>query len=188
VRDGNYSSEETRKESIKRYLNLFENTLIGIVHTSLEGRFLRANPAAAHIFGYASPQDLLSNVQEIGSQLYISPGDRVKFIDEIQNQDSWVVREQEYRRRGGSTFFAKVSSRKVLNSDGTIAYYETFIEDITERKQVESKLEQYRLNLEKMIAERTSALVETTGVWKPKSASGRGLKRHCGRVKPGIVR
>jgi PAS domain-containing protein len=48
---------------------VFENSPDGILQTTPDGRFLSANPALAAILGYASPQELMAQVTNIGEQL-----------------------------------------------------------------------------------------------------------------------
>src|SRR3712207_7396244 len=55
------------------YTTLFRS-VEGIFQTTIEGRFVIANPAMARIFGCDSPEELLANVFNIGEQLYVDSG------------------------------------------------------------------------------------------------------------------
>ena len=48
---------------------MFEHALWGIFQTTADGRYVRANPALARIYGYASVPSLLSGLTDIGRQL-----------------------------------------------------------------------------------------------------------------------
>ena len=60
----------------EKYKNIFENAVEGIFQTTPEGRFIGANPAAARLFGYGSPEELINTITDLASQVYVSPEDR----------------------------------------------------------------------------------------------------------------
>lgn len=47
--------------------------------TSLSGHYLAGNPALANIYGYSSPEELIENLINIQSQLYVDPNRRHEF-------------------------------------------------------------------------------------------------------------
>jgi len=143
----------------EKYRGIFENALEGIYRTTPSGRFLDANPALAHIFGYDSPEELMNTVTHVGKQLYVDPEARKRFISIIDRQD-YSSFEMEMRKKDGSTYWGCFRGRAVRNADGETSYYEGFAEDITERKRAEEKLRQYRDHLEALVKERTAQLEE----------------------------
>ena len=50
---------EELRQAEEKYRSIVENSLEGIFQTTLDGRFLSANPSLARIYGYQSPEDLL---------------------------------------------------------------------------------------------------------------------------------
>ena len=67
-------SESALIESEKRLKDLVENAAIGIYQVTDKGKFEMVNPMFAHIFGYSSPEDFLTNVKDI-YELYLHPED-----------------------------------------------------------------------------------------------------------------
>jgi PAS domain S-box-containing protein/putative nucleotidyltransferase with HDIG domain len=130
--------EKALTESVQRYMVLFEETLMGIFHSLPDGRFLRVNPAMAAMFGYASPEEMVASVTDIGRQLYVDPVRRAEFIKENEATEGWLRDEALYRRKDGSFVIVNQVVRKVFQPDGTIAYYEGFMEDVTERRRAEA--------------------------------------------------
>src|ERR687897_2758762 len=65
-----------RRRAEEKYRSIFENAVEGIFQTTLDGRFVTANPALARMFGYDSTKDLLENVSSIAEQLYVDPEHR----------------------------------------------------------------------------------------------------------------
>ena len=126
-------SEEDLRESEGNYRGLFKNASIGIFHSLPEGLFLRVNPALAHMLGYGSPEEVISTITNISTQIYVDSKKRPALLTTTLENDGWVHAENRYRRKDGTILTATLAVRKVLNSDGTIAYLEGFVEDITER-------------------------------------------------------
>jgi len=144
--EAGYTAELRRSE--ENYRGLFENASIGIFHSLPEGTFLRVNPAYARMFGYASPAEMVSAVTNISTQLFVDSEKRSDLLAATMENGGWVYAENRYRRKDGAMLTANMSMRKVLKADGTIAYLEGFVEDITKRKQMEEALreseEKYR--------------------------------------------
>jgi PAS domain-containing protein len=59
-----------------KYRGIFENALEGIYRITPSGRFLDANPALAHIFGYDTPEALINAVTPVGELLHVDPQSR----------------------------------------------------------------------------------------------------------------
>jgi len=133
-------AERALRESEDNYRSLFENASIGIFHSLPEGRFLRVNKALSQMFGYVSPEDMVAAITCIDTQIYIDSKKRSILLDRTLDQTDWVYAENRYRRKDGTVITANLSVRKILNGDGTVAYLEGFVEDVTERKQADEAL------------------------------------------------
>jgi PAS domain S-box-containing protein len=142
-------AEEALRQSEEKYRGLFENASIGIFHSLPEGRFLRVNPRLAEMLRYASPEELVSTITDIRTQIYIDSNRHANLLAVTQQRLGWVYAENRYRRKDGSILIANLAVRQVLQPDGTVAYLEGFVEDITDRKQAEDALrdgeERYRI-------------------------------------------
>ncbi|QLA16097.1 PAS domain S-box protein [Desulfolutivibrio sulfoxidireducens] len=111
---------------------------IGFFKSTPEGKYLFANPALARMYGYDSPEDLVSSITDIAAQTYANPSDREKFI-QLLNTNGWVANHEcQLRRRDGSTFWASRNARVVRHPDGHILHYQGFATDITDRKNAEA--------------------------------------------------
>lgn len=139
-------AEAARHESEENYHNLFQNAAIGIFHSLPEGRFLRVNPALAAMLGYASPEEMVSTVTDIRTQVYIESNKHATLLGNTLQREGWVYAENRYRRKDGSVLIGNLAVRKVLNADGSLAYLEGFVEDITDRQRMaEAEREQRAL-------------------------------------------
>jgi PAS domain S-box-containing protein len=77
-------NEHALREAENRYRDIVENAAEGIFQTTLEGRYIKGNPALASIYGYESFGELAAAMADIGSQLYVDAGRRAEFMRTIR--------------------------------------------------------------------------------------------------------
>jgi signal transduction histidine kinase/CheY-like chemotaxis protein len=96
---------------------------------------------ASDVFAVVHPDDLQQHLASIAAS--------------AKSLSPW---HNEYRLKfeGEAPFWLQGSALPQLEPDGTVLWH-GFIADITQRKAVEIELEQYRLHLEDLVAERTAA-------------------------------
>src|SRR5215471_15180910 len=82
------SAEHALREAERRFHSLFDNAIEGIFRTTIEGQFLDANPALAHIYGFDSPEQLIRSLLDIGKQLYVDRNRREEFMQVMQARGS----------------------------------------------------------------------------------------------------
>jgi len=133
------------------YRSIFENAIEGIFQTTPTGRYLNVNPALAKMYGYDSVQDLVAGLTAIDNQLYVDPNRRNEFVKLMQEHG--VVRsfESEIYRKDKSTIWISENARTVRDAAGDLLYYEGMVEDITERKRLESELQASEQNIAAVI-------------------------------------
>ena len=135
------NAEQSLRETELRYRSIFENAIEGIFQTTPNGQYLVVNPALAKIYGYSSPEELMSALNNIQQQLYVVPERREEFVEvmaangSVQNFQSLVYRKDK------STIWISENARMVHDELGNLLYYEGTVEDITERKGYEKKIE-----------------------------------------------
>ncbi len=137
---GRKNAEALLCESEARYHSLFENASLGIFHSLPEERFLQVNPALASMLGYDSPAEMATTVTDIRTQLSANPDRFNQTVATVTGQAGWLHMENQYRRKDGRLITGSLAVRQVLNPDGTLAYLEGFVEDITQRRQIENEL------------------------------------------------
>jgi PAS domain S-box-containing protein len=152
-------AEEALKKSELKYRNIFENAVEGIYQSTLEGRFITANAALARMAGYDSPEEFIESIKDIGTQLYVNPEDRKRFM-QIKNEKGFVDGfEVEFYKKDGSTFWVVINAQTVKDEQGKILYNEGLIEDITIRKHTEEQLQQTLESLRKAVGTTIQVLV-----------------------------
>ena len=93
-----------RKRAEEQMRVVFENAPLGMFTSTLEGRFERVNPALAHILGFATPEEVLAEVDDIAADLYVDPSRREEVVRLLRANPRMAEFENEYRRKGGGTF------------------------------------------------------------------------------------
>ena len=126
----------------RRYHSLFENAIEGIFRSTPDGHYLDANPALARIYGYDSPADLMEGLRDIRNQLYVDPQQREKFMMEVRIRSAVIGFESQVYRRDGSIIWISENARAVFDENGLVSHYEGTVEDVTERRTYQSRIEQ----------------------------------------------
>lgn len=151
-------AERALRQAEAKYRSIFENAVEGIFQTSVDGRYLTANPMLAKIYGYDTPEELMTTLTNISHQLYVDAGRREEFISLLQATESvWGFESQIYRK-DGSIIWISENARTIRDQQGQLLGYEGTVEDITLRKQAEEELRQ-RDNLLQGVAAATSHLL-----------------------------
>jgi PAS domain S-box-containing protein len=129
------------QESEARFRATFKQVAVGMSIVSLEGRFLRANQKLCDITGYSCEELLALTWQRI-----THPDDlnadlaqaRCLLAGEIQTYGM----EKRYLRKDGSPVWVELTASLVRKPDGTPDYFISVIEDITNRRSLETQFRQ----------------------------------------------
>jgi len=122
------------KESEEKYRELITNIKVGIFRMNPSGYLLEANPAAAEMFGYEDMARLLNhNIVDFFQQQSLS----TEFLTEMDNNG--LVKNREYclKQKDGTPFWASITSTAIKRNEGALHYYDTVIEDITKKKELQ---------------------------------------------------
>ena len=137
-------TERELRDAEEKYRSIFENAIEGIFQSTQEGSYMSVNPALARMFGYASPDELMSTITHIAKQLYVQPGRRAEFVRQIQEKNAVSDFESEVCRKDGSTIWISERCHGVRDGDGKMLYYEGTAEDITARREAELAIKKAR--------------------------------------------
>jgi diguanylate cyclase (GGDEF)-like protein/PAS domain S-box-containing protein len=132
--------------------SMFDHATVGVFQTTPQGQYLQCNPALAHIYGYASPDELKSTVQDVRRQLYVDDDTRPRFVAMMDSDGQVRGFEARVYRKDGSIIWISETARAVKDEQGKLLYYEGFASDITAAKLSEERLreseERYALAVE----------------------------------------
>ncbi|MCP4749051.1 MAG: AAA family ATPase [Desulfobacteraceae bacterium] len=147
------------KKTEQKYRQIFENSIEGIFQITLDGKLLSANHAMARIFGYDSPKQIVSKINDVAKQLYVSPGDRKLFIEKLSITGEIKEFEAQMYRRNGSRIWVACSARIIYDPASRLPQHiEGIAWDINDRKEAEYKLQKLNIELENRVRKRTQQL------------------------------
>jgi diguanylate cyclase (GGDEF)-like protein/PAS domain S-box-containing protein len=128
--------EEALRLSERRYRSLFDRNLAGVYRSTLEGRILDCNVSFAHVFGYASREDVL---RQAAWDFYVRPEDREAALARLLERRTLSDYEVCLKRKDGSLVWVLESETLVEGPDGRPVIEGTLI-DISERKRAEEQV------------------------------------------------
>lgn len=115
---------------------LLEGLPIGVYRTSPDGRVLMANPALLRMLGYVSLAELASRDL---SQEFEPEYLRSEFRQTLEREGEVIGLESTWKRKDGSSFYARENARAIRDESGAILYFEGTVEDVTSRRRVEEE-------------------------------------------------
>ncbi|WP_456384974.1 ATP-binding protein [Desulfolithobacter sp.] len=127
-------------ESEKKYRSIFNSATEGIFQTTVDGRLITVNPAVAHIFGYQTVEELISQVTDLANQLYLNPADRNQLIEQLEAEGMVSKFVAPMRRKDGSTVWISLTARAINDEKGNFIMLEGTLSDITKQRQMEAEL------------------------------------------------
>ncbi len=133
-------ADALRKRAEIRYRDIFDKAPVGIFQITLEGRYLTANSALARIFGYSDQDELIKEVKDVRTDIYINPEDWVQGINRLRLTGEVSGYEVECRRKDGLSVWTSRDYRLVEGEPGVPAYIEGFVVDISKRKEAEAEI------------------------------------------------
>ncbi|MEN6319042.1 MAG: PAS domain S-box protein [Syntrophaceae bacterium] len=151
-------AEALLRSSEKKYHDIFDNAVMGIFQSTPKGTLLSVNPALAQMCGYKTPEEMITDVRNIGQETYVNPEERTRLMNLFAEEGTVKGFQIEHKRKDGSRFWISLSGKTVRDEAGNILYYEGTIEDITQQKSAEEKLIKYGEHLEELVKERTEKL------------------------------
>jgi len=133
-------AERALRRSGADYRAVVEQATYGIYRSSLEGRFLKVNPALVAMLGYDSEVQVLA--LDLDSDVYVQPGERAQVIKNAGGVDRITGTEVQWKRKDGHRIIVRLSGRVVKSEKGDVKGFEMIAEDVTEQRTLERALQQ----------------------------------------------
>jgi diguanylate cyclase (GGDEF)-like protein/PAS domain S-box-containing protein len=133
-------TEETLREAEERFRRSFDDAAIGMALVAPNGRFLRTNRSLCEILGYPEEELLEKTFQDI-----TYPDDLDADLDQVRRMLVGEIRtyqmEKRYFHKDGQVVWVLLSVSLVHDEEGEPLYFVSQIQDISERKALEERLE-----------------------------------------------
>ncbi len=137
-----YREQEKLRRSELRYRLLFETTQEGIIISNGQGELTAVNPAAACIFGYDDPDEMVGLPAQ---DFYVDAKDRDNLFERLVVEKTVGTYELTVQRKDGSHAYLLGSATVHLDDSGEIMRTEAVFTDITERKKAEEALRESKV-------------------------------------------
>ena len=138
------------KSSEEKFRSLICNLKTGILRISGKGAIIEANPAALEMLKL-KPEEISDSFRF--SDLFFSLQEFAQFMKELEINNQVKNKELRLCRKNHEVFWASITATAIKNKIGQIIYFDTVIDDISERKKLEDEIK------------RLSIIDELTGVY-----------------------
>jgi PAS domain S-box-containing protein len=134
-------AEEELRLSEERHRAIYDQAYIGIARIAKMGRFLLVNERLCSMLDYSADELYKKTFYELGVQEEVEES-LIDWDQLLSGKTKNFSREQTYIRQGGDLLTANVTVSLVRDSNDNPNYFVAVFEDITERKEYESQLEE----------------------------------------------
>jgi len=151
-------AEENLQQSEERYRNIFDNAVEGIFQSTPGGTYLTVNPAFARMFGFASPEEMITEVHNIQLQLYVHPEDRQQVKELLATVGIIRGMEVAFNTKEGGSFWGSINAKAIKDAEGVVRYFDGTVEDVTERRKAVDDLRESETRFRNLFARMSSAV------------------------------
>ncbi|MEO7413362.1 MAG: PAS domain S-box protein, partial [Opitutaceae bacterium] len=136
-------AETALRESEERFRTSFELAGIGMAIVGLDGRWLRVNRSVCDIIGYSAEELLAKTFQDITHPEDLA-GDVAHVEALLAGERRYYRMEKRYIHRAGHAVWINLTASLVRDASGAPVHFISQIEDITQRRVLETNLAQAR--------------------------------------------
>jgi len=127
----------TASESLTR--GILENVQDAYIRADRNGRMVMVSPSAASVYGYGSTEEMLGLPT---TALYALEEERLSIVEEMKHHGGVHDRTGMARKKDGTPFWVSLNARFIRDQQGRVEGSESFVRDLSKRKQAEAALRQ----------------------------------------------
>ncbi len=139
------------RRSERRFQDLFDNAPVGYHELDVEGKIVRVNLTELKMLGYSREEMVGRNAWEFVDPPEVAFGAITSKLAGTTPPTTDL--ERNFRRKDGSLVPVSIGDALIRDEHGKITGIRTTIEDVTERRRVRLKLQEYTTALERSNAE-----------------------------------
>ncbi len=147
------------EQTLQRHALIFERIYDGVIMTDLTGRIIDWNPGAERMFGY-NKTEVMGQTSALVHYPEGTPIPTQSMLEQIDQQGYWLS-EMTFIRQDKTQGICDTIVVPIFNHQGQRVAVIGVYHDISDRKQAEVELQQYRDHLEHLVEQRTSQLEKT---------------------------
>jgi PAS domain S-box-containing protein len=148
-------TEKALRESEENYRSLINQLPVGIYRTTLDGRFLQANPTLASILGYETVEELLTRNPE---EFYENSALRSELFYANKHNGEVFKEEIKVRRKDGVSIWINDYAKVIIEDSGSVII-DGIIEEITEQKIAQNQLKESESKFRKLFENLTDIYI-----------------------------
>jgi PAS domain S-box-containing protein len=141
LRQARQEAEKSLAEAVTFFRNMFDQLVIGVTIINLEGRIVKANPAAEKILGYSEEE--LRRMEDIAE--LVAPEDlaahAVEFAEVMSGNRPWLQLERRILRPNGEVRIVRAVTSLIRDGLGKMQFSMSLFEDITEHRELEQEFQ-----------------------------------------------
>jgi two-component system cell cycle sensor histidine kinase/response regulator CckA len=131
-------AQSAERMARKRFESLFDNAVVGLYVSTLDGRFLQVNRALVEMLAFETEVALL----ELGPEpLYVDPTERTRLVERAQATGAVAPVEADWLRADGVPITVRLGGKLIPGPTGE-PVFEMIVQDVTEEKRTEDQLRQ----------------------------------------------
>jgi len=134
-------AEQALRESQERYRAMFEDAVVGIFQADPASGLVRVNRTLAQLLGYATPEQMLRSVIDLGTQFLAEPERFRQMMRLLDRHGQLRGFEVQVVCRGGERKWTVFNLRAERDASGKLSSFEGMVEDITSRKAAEARVQ-----------------------------------------------
>lgn len=129
----NASLYEELQKSESNYRSLYENAVEGIFRCTTDTRIISVNPSLPGILGYASPQDLLGSIEDLGTNTFVDAGQFAALRTILERELRVANFETRVYTKTRTIIWVSINAAVIRDEAGKARYIDGSLIDITER-------------------------------------------------------
>jgi PAS domain S-box-containing protein len=154
-------SEHKRiQEQLRQLSRAVEASPASIVITDTEGKIQYINPKFTQVTGYAT-QEILGQTSNLLKTEYTLPEVHRQLWETIRSGKEWHG-EFCNRKKNGELFWEFASISPITDSSGQITHYVAVKEDVTDRKQIEGRLQESEARFRQLVENASDLITRLT--------------------------
>jgi PAS domain S-box-containing protein len=143
-------AEEALAERELEFRAAFEQGSLGLAQVSLDGRFLKVNRRFCELLQHEAEEIIGQHIQD-----FTYPADRAASSALFRSVQSGETERYHLQKRAlrkdGQPLWIELNGCTVRGPDGKLLYYLSALEDISERKAAEERLQEEKLKLQTLV-------------------------------------
>mgnify|MGYP000869689325 CR=1 FL=1 len=169
-------AQRKERQAEERFRNFFEQNSVGFALVSADGAWIHFNGRLCEMLGY-SREELMNLPWKDLTPPDVLERELPLFEKALWSGTSDFFIEKQYERKDGARIDVDVTTKIMKNADGSVRYFASIVQDVSERKKGERLLENRAAELER----HREAIIDSMAVLAEYRDKGTG--NHVRRTK-----